>query len=88
MRHSSFGTTHLPELVAYLNHRRSDQGGEHAVVNRRVHVPALHRADEFVQRSLNRVKELRETHPSPLVLTSHRQERGRLLSPRAKARPT
>ena len=88
MKHSSFGTTHLPELVAYLNHRCSDQGGEHAAVNRCVHVPALHRADEFVQRSLNGVKELQGTHQSPLVLNTHRQEHGLLLFPQAKARPT
>ena len=70
--------------MAYLNHRRSDQGGEHAPVNRLVHMPGLHGADEFMQRSLNRVKELQETHQSPLVLNSHRQGCSLLGSPRGR----
>lgn len=87
-RHSSFRTTHLPEPVAYLNHRRSDQGREHAPVNWLVHMPGLHSADEFMQRSLNRVKELQETHQSPLVLNITVRDAASSCLRGAEARPT
>ena len=61
-------TLHLSEPVTYLDHRRGNQSGEHAPVDRRVHVPGLHGADKFMKRSLNRIKELRKTHQSLLAL--------------------
>ena len=74
--------------MAYLNHRRSDQGREHAPVNWLVHMPGLHSADEFMQRSLNRVKELQETHQSPLVLNITVRDAASSCLRGAEARPT
>lgn len=61
-------TLHLSEPVTYLDHGRGNQSGEHAPVDRRVHVPGLHGADKLMKRGLNRMKELRKTHQSLLVL--------------------